>query len=330
MRALSGCSRRCERVRRREYSALARSRLRSRESIAAGDAAHRCSRNSRPGRAPIRQAIRERLKSRVRPVERAAWSTYDQMLKSQGVEEGVAELQSRDSVADWHRRLALKPRGRKSQDQRRVHEHSVDRERPDPAAIEEAAPAFRAGKLVVFPTETVYGLGAHALDPAAVQKIFDAKERPATDPLIVHIAHIGQVNQCAAGMPAGARKLALSFWAGPLTLILHEETRRVPDLVTAGPAQRGAARAVASRGAGVDGNGGHSGRGAERQPLFAAEPDHRRACLGRPRRPRRPRPRRRSDGHRPRVDDCRLLVEPPVLRRPGGITLEQVRRWFPR
>ena len=83
----------------------------------------------------------------------------------------------------------------------------VDRERPDPAAIEEAAQLLRDGKLVVFPTETVYGLGAHALDPIAVQKIFDAKERPANDPLIVHLAHIGQVNQCAVGMPAGARKL---------------------------------------------------------------------------------------------------------------------------
>ena len=102
---------------------------------------------------------------------------------------------------------------------------TVDRDRPDPAAIEEAAQALRDGKLVVFPTETVYGLGAHALDPDAVQKIFDAKERPANDPLIVHIAHIGQVNQFAVGMPAGARKLALSFWAGPLTLILQEETR---------------------------------------------------------------------------------------------------------
>ena len=85
--------------------------------------------------------------------------------------------------------------------------------------------ALRDGKLVVFPTETVYGLGAHALDPIAVQKIFDAKERPANDPLIVHIAHIGQVNQCAAGMPAGARKLGLSFWAGPLTLVLPRSPR---------------------------------------------------------------------------------------------------------
>jgi L-threonylcarbamoyladenylate synthase len=98
----------------------------------------------------------------------------------------------------------------------------VDPAQPDPAVIEEAAAAIRDGKLVAFPTETVYGLGAHALDERAVQKIFDAKERPATDPLIVHIAHVGQVAQCASSFPAAARKLALSFWAGPLTLILPD------------------------------------------------------------------------------------------------------------
>src|SRR5687767_15654670 len=109
----------------------------------------------------------------------------------------------------------------------------VDPTKPDPAVVEEAAQAIRDGKLVAFPTETVYGLGAHALDESAVQKIFDAKERPATDPLIVHIAHVGQVSQCAASFPANARKLALAFWAGPLTLILPKKPS-IPDLVTAG------------------------------------------------------------------------------------------------
>src|SRR5919106_1165716 len=109
----------------------------------------------------------------------------------------------------------------------------VDPHKPDPAAIEEAANTLKAGGLVVFPTETVYGLGAHALDERTVQKIFDAKERPANDPLIVHIAHIGQVSQCAAAFPANARKLALSFWAGPLTLILPKKSS-ISDLVTAG------------------------------------------------------------------------------------------------
>mgnify|MGYP003342834780 FL=1 len=70
---------------------------------------------------------------------------------------------------------------------------TVDPAKPDPAAIEEAAAALKAGKLVVFPTETVYGLGAHAMNADAVQQIFTAKGRPSTDPLIVDIAHIGQV-----------------------------------------------------------------------------------------------------------------------------------------
>src|SRR6476619_5431971 len=109
----------------------------------------------------------------------------------------------------------------------------VDSQKPEPAIIDEAAQALREGKLVAFPTETVYGLGSHALDPSAVQKIFVAKDRPTNDPLIVHIAHIGQVGQCAVGMPAGARKLALSFWAGPLTLVLQKKPE-VPELVTAG------------------------------------------------------------------------------------------------
>ena len=74
----------------------------------------------------------------------------------------------------------------------------IDSAQPDPAVIAEAAQAIRDGKLVAFPTETVYGLGAHALDESAVQKIFEAKERPATDPMTVHIPHVGQVPQCAA------------------------------------------------------------------------------------------------------------------------------------
>ena len=97
---------------------------------------------------------------------------------------------------------------------------TVDPAQPDPSLIEEAAQAIRDGKLVAFPTETVYGLGAHARDEAAVQKIFDAKERPATDPLIVHIAHVGQVTRrrlcprcCIPGLLA-ARPRFLSCSAG--------------------------------------------------------------------------------------------------------------------
>ncbi|MGH9384183.1 MAG: L-threonylcarbamoyladenylate synthase [Vicinamibacterales bacterium] len=109
----------------------------------------------------------------------------------------------------------------------------VDPIRPDPGIIDEAAAALRAGKLVAFPTETVYGLGANALDESAVARIFEAKERPRTDPLIVHIAHIAQLGSFVATIPPGARLLALSFWAGPLTLILPKRPA-IPDLVTAG------------------------------------------------------------------------------------------------
>ena len=110
---------------------------------------------------------------------------------------------------------------------------SVDRVRPDAAVIADAAQLLRAGKLVVFPTETVYGLGAHALDAEAVAGIFAAKGRPSTDPLIVHVAHAGALASLAREIPETARALAARFWPGPLTLIVPKRTE-VPDIVTAG------------------------------------------------------------------------------------------------
>lgn len=97
----------------------------------------------------------------------------------------------------------------------------VDAQQPDPEAIAEAARVLRRGGLVAFPTETVYGLGANALDSEAAARIFAAKGRPATDPLIVHIAAPEQLEQVAADVPALARELAARFWPGPLTLILR-------------------------------------------------------------------------------------------------------------
>ena len=96
-----------------------------------------------------------------------------------------------------------------------------------------AADALRAGDLIAFPTETVYGLGANALDPAAVAKIFAAKGRPATNPLIVHVADESQVGQVVASWPDDARRLAAKFWPGPLTIVVPKNTN-VPDAVTAG------------------------------------------------------------------------------------------------
>jgi L-threonylcarbamoyladenylate synthase len=102
----------------------------------------------------------------------------------------------------------------------------------DRAGIAEAAAILRAGGLVAFPTETVYGLGAHALDPRAVRRIFTAKRRPPDDPLIVHVAELARVDGVAV-QNAVARQLERRFWPGPLTLVLPKRPV-VPGEVTAG------------------------------------------------------------------------------------------------
>src|SRR5262245_2786343 len=96
-----------------------------------------------------------------------------------------------------------------------------------------AATVLRGGGLVAFPTETVYGLGGNALDPAAVARVFDAKGRPARNPLIVHVADAGRVPDVAADFPDAARRLAERFWPGPLTLVLPRRDD-LPAAVTAG------------------------------------------------------------------------------------------------
>ncbi len=204
----------------------------------------------------------------------------------------------------------------------------VDPVRPDPAIIDEAAAAIRAGKLVAFPTETVYGLGANALDETAVAKIFAAKERPATDPLIVHIAHIGQLASFAAAIPPGARLLGLSFWAGPLTLILPKRST-IPDVVTAGlanvalrvPVHR-VARALVEM-AGVPIAAPSANRFSRPSPTTA---EHVLADL---------------DGRVDLILDAGptdiglestivdFTVDPPLLRRHGGVPLERIREILP-
>ena len=99
--------------------------------------------------------------------------------------------------------------------------------------IERAVALLRRGELVAFPTETVYGLGADAADPAAVAKIFAAKGRPADHPLIVHLPAAAQLARWAREVPAEAERLAAAFWPGPLTLILKRQPD-VPDAVTGG------------------------------------------------------------------------------------------------
>jgi L-threonylcarbamoyladenylate synthase len=118
---------------------------------------------------------------------------------------------------------------------------AVDPKQPNSAealaAIARAAEILRAGGLVALPTETVYGLGANALDAGAVARIFAAKQRPAWDPVIVHVAGPVENNPMLAPLvteiPATARKLMEAFWPGPLTLLLPR-SNAVPDAVTAG------------------------------------------------------------------------------------------------
>jgi L-threonylcarbamoyladenylate synthase len=99
--------------------------------------------------------------------------------------------------------------------------------------IERAAALLRAGKLVAFPTETVYGLGANALDALAVARIFEAKGRPTTSPMIVHVSNYEMLRSVVAEWPQAAQDLAQKFWPGPLTLVLKKQPA-VPALVTAG------------------------------------------------------------------------------------------------
>jgi L-threonylcarbamoyladenylate synthase len=105
----------------------------------------------------------------------------------------------------------------------------ADRER----ALRGAAEILRAGGLAAFPTETVYGLGALGLQPAALERIFIAKNRPHSDPLILHVADPAWVTDLVRSLPPAAEQLMAAFWPGPLTLVLPK-SGRVPDLVTAG------------------------------------------------------------------------------------------------
>ncbi len=153
---------------------------------------------------------------------------------------------------------------------------------PDADAIRTAADALRAGGLVAFPTETVYGLGANALDTAAVARVFAAKGRPAVNPLIVHVADREQAKALTPDWTPAAEKLVAAFWPGPLTLVVTK-TADIPDAVTAGGptvAVRVPAHPVALallRACGVPVAAPSANRSGELSPTTAA---HVRASLG--------------------------------------------------
>ena len=198
----------------------------------------------------------------------------------------------------------------------------------DAAAIAEAAALLRAGGLVAFPTETVYGLGADATSARAVEGIFGAKERPHSDPLIVHLAAAEELGRVAREVPELAGRLAARFWPGPLTLILPR-AEVIPPIVAAGgptvgvrvPAHPVARALIAS--AGVPLAAPSANRFMHTSPTSAA---HVLADL---------------DGRIDCVLDagpCAVGVEstvldvtvtPPRILRPGGVTLEALRTVAP-
>ena len=109
----------------------------------------------------------------------------------------------------------------------------VNARQPEPELIRQAADVIRHGGLVAFPTETVYGLGANAFDERAVQRLFKVKNRPAIDPLIVHLARTGDLEKVVQQVTDLAKVLAEAFWPGPLTLIQWKRAE-VPTIVASG------------------------------------------------------------------------------------------------
>jgi len=205
---------------------------------------------------------------------------------------------------------------------------TVDAENPDPAAIARAADCLRRGGLVAFPTETVYGLGAHALDRRAVARLFEAKGRPATDPLIVHVTTSSDAAALVTQVPDIARTLASRFWPGPLTLVLPRAAV-VPPEVTAGldtVALRAPAHPVA-----------RALLAAARLPIAAPSAN----LFSRPSPTRAEHVLEDLGGRIDIVLDAGpthvgvestvldLTRTPPVLLRPGAVTLEQLRAIVP-
>ena len=193
----------------------------------------------------------------------------------------------------------------------------------DTEAVRRAAEVIRAGGLVAFPTETVYGLGADALSGAAVTRIFEAKERPRGNPLIVHVAGVDALEGVAAQVPARVHDIALRFWPGPLTLVLPR-ARAVPLMTTGGletVAVRVPAHPVAR--ALID---------AASRPIAAPSANR----SGRPSPTCAEHVREDLDGRVDLVLDggptpvgvestvLDMTSEPPTLLRPGGVTLEQL------
>lgn len=200
--------------------------------------------------------------------------------------------------------------------------------RPDGAKIRRAAEIIKRGRLVAFPTETVYGLGADALNRRAVKKIFRAKGRPADDPLIVHIASREDLFKIAVNIPPEAGILAKKFWPGPLTLIfkkrkivsgevtagLNTVAVRMPDHAIALRLIKAAGTPVAAPSANLFGKSSPT-----RAEHVIKDLDGKIEMIldGGP----------TKIGVESTVLD--LTVSPPVILRPGGLTLEKIKKFLP-
>ena len=179
----------------------------------------------------------------------------------------------------------------------------VNPENPDPAKIHSAAEIIQRGGLVAFPTETVYGLGADALNPEAVLALFKAKKRPLDNPPIVHVADPAEVCRLVTEVPKKAEFLMEKFWPGPLTLIFRR-SEIVPEVTVAGldtvairmPKHKIALELIQAKPL--------SNRGSKRKPRRQTQPNYRAARLRRPQRKNRRDHRRRSHKHRRRIHGC--------------------------
>ncbi|MDD2804175.1 MAG: L-threonylcarbamoyladenylate synthase [Elusimicrobiales bacterium] len=194
-----------------------------------------------------------------------------------------------------------------------------------PTGIKKAAAALRGGGVVAFPTETVYGLGADGLNPAACARIFEIKGRPRFDPLILHECSAARAKKLFSRVPPAAEKLMKRFWPGPLTLVLPR-ARQVPDIVTAGlptvavrvPACPSALRLIKAAGRPVAAPSAN--RFGRLSPTTAA---HVMSQLGGG-------PDIILDGGKTRIGVESTIVtftgNRPVLLRPGGLPLEEIEK----
>lgn len=205
----------------------------------------------------------------------------------------------------------------------RIYDLSAEPERQQ-EAVADAAAVLRGGGLVAFPTETVYGLGANALDRQAAQKIFAAKGRPQDNPLIVHIADPAWVDKLCRSVPQSAKLLMEQFWPGPLTLLL-EKSALIPDAVTAGLSSVGIR---------------FPSHPVARALLLAADVP---VCAPSANRSGRPSPTTLADTVEDMAGRCDVILGggssevgvestvldltsvPPRILRPGGVTAEQLR-----